>query len=226
MPTLELQKKHLIIARWTHWVNFPVLFLMIWSGLLIYWAHDIYRIGWGNATLIHFFPGWVYKLLRLDHRLAEGMAMHFVFAWIFVVNGLLYAAFVLLSRQWRLIVPDRESFTQAWQVTLHDLGLRKQAPPQGKYNGAQKIAYSAIIIMGAGSTLTGLAIYRPVQLAWLTAALGGYSAARVEHFALTIGFVSFFVIHIAQVIRAGYSNFQSMISGYELVSRNKEARHV
>jgi len=33
----RLEKKHLLAIRWLHWINFPLLFLMIWSGLLIYW---------------------------------------------------------------------------------------------------------------------------------------------------------------------------------------------
>jgi thiosulfate reductase cytochrome b subunit len=72
--------------------------------------------------------------------------------------------------------------------------------------------------MGAGSLVTGLAIYKPVQLAWLTALLGGYQWARWEHFWLTIGYVLFFVIHIVQVARAGWNNFRAMIAGYEIVT--------
>lgn len=86
-----------------------------------------------------------------------------------------------------------------------------------KYNGAQKIAYTAVVLMGVGSLLTGLAIYKPVQFAWLTRLLGGYEWAGAEHFALTIGYVLFFVVHIAQVTRAGWNNFRSMIAGFQIV---------
>ena len=48
--------------------------------------------------------------------------------------------------------------------------------------------------------------------------LKGYQTARLEHFWLAVGYVAFFVVHIAQVIRAGWNNFRSMVSGYELVS--------
>jgi thiosulfate reductase cytochrome b subunit len=71
--------------------------------------------------------------------------------------------------------------------------------------------------MGAGSLVTGLAIYKTAQLAWLTGLLGGYAWARAWHFVLTIGYVLFFLIHIAQVIRAGWDNFRAMVTGYELV---------
>ena len=66
--------------------------------------------------------------------------------------------------------------------------------------------------------MTGLAIYKPVQLAWLTSLLGGYPAARIEHFLLTIGYVAFFLVHIAQVIKAGWNNFRAMVAGFELTT--------
>ena len=53
-----LEKKHPLAVRWFHWINIPLLFVMLWSGLLIYWANDVYRLGWGDSTLIHFFPDW------------------------------------------------------------------------------------------------------------------------------------------------------------------------
>jgi thiosulfate reductase cytochrome b subunit len=77
--------------------------------------------------------------------------------------------------------------------------------------------------MGVGSLLTGLAIYKPTQLHLLTTMLGGYEMARWLHFWLTMAFVAFFVIHVAQVIRAGWNTFRAMIIGYELVPSKTEA---
>lgn len=114
------------------------------------------------------------------------------------------------------MAPTRNSIREAVQVTLVDLHLRKGLPEQTKYNGAQRLAYSSIILMGAGSVLTGLAIYKPTQLRWLTTALGGYEMARWLHFWLTIGFCLFFVLHVGQVALAGWNNFRSMVSGYEI----------
>ena len=184
---------------------------------MIYWANDVYRIGAGNATLIHFFPDWFYRPLSLPFHLAVGMAWHFVFMWLFAINGVAYVRYLLFSGEWRYLWPDRKSFRDAISVTLYDLHLRKERPAQGKYNAAQKIAYSAVVLMGAGSLITGFAIYKPVQLGWLARILGGYQQARWEHFWLMIGFVCFSAIHIIQVIRAGWGNFRSMVAGYELV---------
>lgn len=215
MQTLRL--KHLVAIRWFHWINFPLLFLMIWSGFLIYWAYPIYHIG-----PLPLIPGWVYRTLHMDHRLADGMALHFVFMWLFVINGVLYLGYTLISGEWRLLVPrSLSTFRDAWYVLLHDFGLHKEAPVQEKYNAAQQVSYTAIIVMGVGSVLTGLAIYKPAQLAWLAALFGGYEAARFIHFLLTIGYLAFFVVHIAQVARAGWNNFRSMVIGYELVKDNE-----
>ncbi|MFD1144894.1 cytochrome b/b6 domain-containing protein [Larkinella insperata] len=214
--------KHPLAIRWFHWINVPILFVMIWSGLLIYWAWDPYQIQLGDTVLIQFFPDSFYQALKLRRRLAEGMSWHFVFMWLFAINGMLYVLYTLISGEWRLLVPNRQSFREAGQVLLHDLGIRKTAPLQAKYNGAQRIAYTAIILMGLGSLLTGLAIYKPTQFAGLTSLLGGYEGARLWHFILTIGYVLFFVIHVAQVIRAGWNTFRSMITGFEVEKRMPE----
>lgn len=213
-----IRNKHQFFARWTHWVNFPVLFVMLWSGLLIYWANDVYRIGIGKLTIFHFFPAWFYSAFRIDHRLAQGMSWHFYFMWFFAINGLIYVLFTLFTGHWREMVPHRSALRDALLVTLYDLGLRKKLPAQAKYNAAQQLAYTAIVVMGGGSLMTGLAIYRPIQLHWITALLGGYEWARMEHFALTVGYVVFFLLHVVQVARAGWNNFRSMVAGYEAVS--------
>jgi thiosulfate reductase cytochrome b subunit len=192
---------------------------MIWSGLLIYWANDEYAVTISGHTLIRFFPEWFYKLLNIPHRLAEGMAFHFLFMWLFAINGLLYILYTIFSGEWRKLLPNRHSFKDAWLVLLHDLNIKKTLPPQNKYNAAQRIAYSSIIVMGFGSLITGLAIYKPVQFYWLTWLCGGYHAARIEHFILTIGYVLFFLIHITQVIIGGWNNFRSVISGFEVVDK-------
>lgn len=213
----KIVKKHPLAIRWFHWINFPVLAIMIWSGLLIYWANDIYRIGWGNTTVLKFFPDSFNKALNIPFRLAEGMSFHFVFMWLFALNGLLYVLYLFFSGEWKLILPNRNSWKESWQVILHDLHIRKGIPPKKKYNAAQRIAYSAVIIMGAGSLITGIAIYKPVQFKSLCYLLGGYEWARVEHFILTILFSIFFVVHIVQVILAGWNNFRSIITGFEVI---------
>jgi len=218
----KIVRKHPLAIRWFHWINFPVLGVMIWSGLLIYWANDVYKIGFGDKTLIKFFPQSFYQAFHISYRLAEGMAYHFIFMWLFFFNGILYVLYTIFSGEWKYLVPTRKSWKEAWLVLLHDLHIRKTKPPQEKYNAAQRIAYTAIIIMGIGSILTGLGIYKPVQLGWLTAIFGGYKMSRIIHFALTIGYVVFFLIHIIQVIIAGWNNFRAMVTGFEVVKIKEE----
>lgn len=208
--------KHSIAVRWFHWINFPVLAVMLWSGLMIYWANDVYRIGWGDKTILKFFPNSFYEALNVPYRLADGMAFHFVFMWLFAINGILYVSYTLISGEWKHLVPNRKSFKEAWQVVLHDLHLSKYKPPQTKYNAAKKIAYTTVIIMGFGSLITGLAIYKPVQFGWILNIIGDYEWARIEHFILAIGYVLFFTIHIIQVIKTGWNNFSGMIRGFEV----------
>ncbi len=202
----RLEKKHPLAIRWFHWINFPLLALMIWSGILIYWAYPAY-LNLDQTT---------WRALKINNRLAEGMALHFFFMWFFAVNGALYVLYTLVSGEWRELVPNRNSLREAWQVLLHDLRIRKEPLPPRKFNGAQQIAYTAVVLMGAGSLVSGLAIYKPVQFSWLTWLFFGYQGARFVHFWLTVGYVLFFFVHVAQVIRAGWNNFRAMVIGVEV----------
>ncbi len=247
------------MIRWNHWVNFPMLAVMIWSGLLIYWANDVYHVPVPGVGMVRIFreskesgaeaehqkglvpfvaaapkfwpdkwtdpnpdnttdPPKTYPpvIYSLKSKLAEGMAYHFFFMWFFTINGILYVLYSALSGQWRYLVPQRGTIKHAIWTVLHDMHLKREPPPRQKFNGAQQIAYTSIIVMGIGSVLTGLAIYKPTQLWWLLGLFGGYGAARFIHFWLMIGYMFFFLIHIAQVIRAGWNNFRAMVTGYEL----------
>lgn len=203
MRTVE---KHPLWIRVMHWLNVPLLALMAWSGLLIYWANDIYP---------GFFPEAFYNFFHIDHRLAEGLAIHFTIAWPFVINGLLFVVLTFSRKHWQELLPNGESVRQLVPTILHDLGLRAEAPPQGKYNAAQQFAYSGAILLAALLVLSGFAIYKPMQLSWLTFLLGGYETARFLHFASMISLFLFFLLHVGQVVRAGWNNFRAMVAGFE-----------
>jgi thiosulfate reductase cytochrome b subunit len=104
--SIRLEYKHRLAIRWMHWINFPVLFLMVWSGLLIYWndsdnaylhPHRVYRIGVGHFTLFRFFPDWFYARLHVPYHVTQGLGYHFFFMWIFVLNGVVYVLYNWLS---------------------------------------------------------------------------------------------------------------------------------
>ncbi len=199
-----------------HWINFPLLSIMIWSGLRVYWANRAYSIG-----SFELFPNAFNEALGLERKLAKGMAFHFTFGWLFTINGVVYGLYLWRTGGWRKLVPDRQHFREAIDVVLHDLHLKKTVPVQGKYNAAQRLTYTAVLAMGVLIILTGFAMYKPTQLSWLSALFGGYQGARLIHFLTTMGFVVFFVVHLAQVGRAGWSNFASMITGYERRSKRE-----
>jgi thiosulfate reductase cytochrome b subunit len=224
-PLLRLERKHPLAIRWMHWINFPVLFIMVLSGLRIYWnttdnahlyPHAVYRVGIGSFTLFRIFPEPIWKALDIPWHVTEGLGDHLFFMWIFALNGIAYVLFLAWSGEWRFLLPKRESFRQAMEVLLASLRLRKKLPAPAKYNAAQRIAYTTVILMGAGSLITGLAIWKPTQAHLVTNLLGGYEWARWEHFWLSMGFCAFFLVHVLQVAFAGWNNFRSMISGYEI----------
>lgn len=201
----RILEKHSLILRIVHWLNLFFLGLMIWSGILIYWANPVYIS----------IPDELGSF-SIHHRLAEGMGWHFFIMWPFCINGLIYLI-LTLSGHWRELLPSRDDLKNAWAYLLYDLKIIKSGPViKGIYNPVQKISYTGVLLMGIGSITTGLAIYKPVQLGWLTSLLGGYQAARFEHFMFMLGFVLFFMVHVIQVIRAGWNNFRAMVAGYEI----------
>ena len=204
---IRVREKHPLAVRISHWINFPFMLLMIWSGILIYWANPAY---WPHL------PDRFYTVLGFEGRLAEGLAYHFTAMWIFTLNGIFYICYLAFSGEWRNIVPDLQSFKDAPRVALHELGIIKTAPPHGKLNGAQRIAYTAILICGAVAVFTGLAIYKPIQLSFLKESVGGYTTARWIHYWIMIVFILFIVMHVLQVIKAGWNKFRAMIAGYEV----------
>ena len=81
--SIRLERKHPLAIRWMHWINFPVIFVMVWSGLFIYWndsdnaysyPHEIYRIGIGRLTLFHLFPEWFWKLIHAPYHVTQASA--------------------------------------------------------------------------------------------------------------------------------------------------------
>ena len=208
--------KHPRAIRWLHWINFPLLGIMIWSGLRIYWAEDVYAFGIGSWEWFAFFPEVVYEKLDLDRHLARGMAFHFAFGWLFVINGAAYVIYLLATREWRHILPDRKTPRESVDVVLHDLHIKADAPPQGRYNAAQRMSYTAVLVMAALVVISGFAIYKPTQLHPLPWLFFGYQGARLVHFTMTIGIMLFFLVHVIQVARAGWGNFRAMVTGYEI----------
>jgi len=209
-----LVKRHHWIVRVTHWASAVLLFGMIASGLQIYgsFTHFGQR---GHAYLPNPvdgrpLPGWS----TLGGWLAGGLNWHFALAWPFVACGLLYFLYMAVSGEWRTILFLPKDIPGAIQMQLYYLRLKKEHPPQGKHNPLQKGGYTAIFLLGVLSVLTGFAIYKPVQLGWLTFLFGGYELARYWHFWAVWLFVAFTLGHVALVLLVDPASLRAMITGW------------
>ncbi|HEX2219457.1 MAG TPA: cytochrome b/b6 domain-containing protein [Gemmatimonadales bacterium] len=208
-------KRHHGVVRLTHWLTAVLLAGMIASGLQIYGAfprfgprEDPYALP--NPWAGESFPEWA----RLGGWLAGGLNWHFALAWPFVITGLIYLGFLAASGEWRSLLFRRRDVRPALDMQLYYLRLRRDHPPQGKHNALQKAAYTGIVVLGAISVLTGFAIYKPVQLWWLTALFGGYELARYWHFVAVWIFVAFTLLHVVLVVLVDPASLRAMITGW------------
>jgi thiosulfate reductase cytochrome b subunit len=206
-------KRHHGLVRLAHWVNAIVLLGMIASGLQIYAAFNHFGprgAPYPNPLDGQALPEWA----RLGGWLAGGLNWHFALAWPFVITGLVYLGFLAVSGEWRALLFGPRDLVPALQMQLYYLRLRTTHPPQGKHNALQKGAYTFIVLLGALSALTGFAIYKPVQLAWLTRLFGGYELARYWHFWAVWIFVAFTLLHVALVFLVDPASLRAIITGW------------
>jgi Ni/Fe-hydrogenase b-type cytochrome subunit len=207
------RKRHHWIVRVTHWVNVVAITIMVGSGLQIFNAYPAFaRKGelfccypWEGQK----FPAW----LTFGGWLAGARNWHFAMMWVLVVNGLVYLTFVYLHGEWRDLVPRKGDIRDSWQMLKFYTFKRKDHPPQGKHNALQKTAYFLMPIVGVLLVLTGLAIWKPVQLAPLTNLFGGFVWARYWHFMAMVALVVLSVIHVFMVFAVDPYSIRSMITG-------------
>jgi thiosulfate reductase cytochrome b subunit len=215
IPARPLVKRYAGVVRLAHWLNAVFLVGMIASGLQIYNAYTHFGIR-GDLLPVpnpldgNPVPNWA----RLGGWLAGGLNWHFLLAWPFVITGLVYLAFLMISGEWRSLVFRPRDIGPAIQMQLYYLRLRKDHPLQGKHNALQKGAYTFIVALGAISALSGFAIYKPVQLSWLTTVFGGYELARYWHFVTVWLFVGFTLLHVILVFLVDPASLRGMITGW------------
>ncbi|HEY2524528.1 MAG TPA: cytochrome b/b6 domain-containing protein, partial [Candidatus Binataceae bacterium] len=141
-------------------------------------------------------PHW----LRIGGWLAGARHWHFAIAWFMLLNGLIYLAYFFGRGEWRrrLFIPVRDA-RNALRMLGYYLRVLKTPPPPDFYNGLQRLAYSSIVVIVTLQVLSGLALYKPVQLHWLLALFGGYDAARVVHLLGLVLIAMFVATHIVLV---------------------------
>ncbi len=179
-------KSHVIHPAWVramHWANAVAIILMIMSGWQIYNASPLFNFNFPHAITL---GGW----------LGGAIMWHLAAMWLLVVNGLFYLITgVVTGRFRRKLTPisavgvvDDARAALTGKLSHDDIS---------KYNNVQKLLYAGIMVVGVLVVLTGLAIWKPVQLQYLTAIFGGYDIARYVHFFMMAAIVAFLVVHIA-----------------------------
>jgi len=189
---------HPLVVRVTHWINVLAVLVMVTSGWQIYNASPLFAFSFPDALTL---GGW----------LAGGLQWHFAAMWLLAINGLVYAVYGIVSGHFR-----RKLLPISPRAVLHDVGqaLRGKLAHEDLtvYNAAQRAAYLALILSLVLLILSGLAIWKPVQLQELAALMGGYEGARLLHFFAMALMVFIVIVHVVMVALVPRT-FPSMITG-------------
>jgi thiosulfate reductase cytochrome b subunit len=190
---------HPLLVRITHWINAFAVLIMVSSGWEIYNASPLFEL--------FSFP----RSLTLGGWLAGALQWHFAAMWLLVINGLVYVVYGILSGHFR-----RKLLPISPRAMLLDVGqaLRGKLAHDdlSVYNAAQRAAYVVLILAFIVLVISGLAIWKPVQLQELAALLGGYEGARLVHFIAMSLVVLIALVHVAMVALVPRT-FPTMITG-------------
>ncbi|HKY97771.1 MAG TPA: cytochrome b/b6 domain-containing protein [Gemmatimonadaceae bacterium] len=210
---MAVTRRHHWIVRVTHWVNFVALTIMVGSGLRIFNAYPRFARRGGTFCCWPWEGHAIPAKLTFGGWLAGARNWHFAMMWVLVVNGLVYLGFIYLHGEWRDLVPRRGYFRDAWEMMKFYLFARRDHPVQGKHNALQKGTYFILPWVGLLAVLTGIAIWKPVQLAPLTDLFGGYVWARYWHFVAMLVLVALSFIHIFMVFAVDPYSLRSIVTG-------------
>ena len=186
--------------RLAHWINVPVLTIMAMSGLQIFVAYPHFGPQGGQWS-VPLADGWTPPdWARAGKWLAGARHLHFAFAWLLLINALLYVGYQFQSSECmrRFFWPPRD-IRPAFQQLAYYVRLRKEPPPTDLYNSLQRLAYTSAMLLGLAVVLSGLVLWKPVQLSWLGFIMGGYDGARFVHFAGLIALAGFVITHVVMV---------------------------
>ena len=209
--------RHSAVVRVTHWINTLSFLGLLVSGFAILLAHP--RFYWGEA-------GGMGTPSILDLPLpfmkggpsGWGRNLHFLSAWVCVLNGALYLLSGLVTRHFsNNLVPARADLTWGSVSRVVWNHLRLKRPGVGNYNVLQRLTYLAVIFILFPLLLwTGFAMSPAIVsvVPGLVTVLGGQESARTLHFFVADFLVLFFVVHIAMVCLAGFwKRVRTMIVG-------------
>jgi thiosulfate reductase cytochrome b subunit len=185
-------------VRITHWINALAILVMIGSGWQIYNASPLFGF---------VFP----REIALGQWLGGALLWHFAAMWVLAINGLVYLTLGFATGRFR---------RKLWPISPHAviadikaaLTFKLAHDDLSHYNAVQKLLYTGVILAGVVIVLSGLAIWKPVQLQELTMLFGGYDFARYVHFFAMAAIVGFLVIHIALALLVPKS-LRAMVAG-------------
>jgi thiosulfate reductase cytochrome b subunit len=189
--------------RVMHWLNAVAVITLIGSGWQIYNA---------SPFLQFTFPEWA----TIGEWLGGGIAWHLAAIWLLMANGMTYFVWGFVSGHFR---------AKLWPVTPRALlrdtwaALRFRLPHEvGVYNAVQRLLYLGVIALGILAVLSGLAVWKPVQLWPLSDLLGGFFMSRIIHFMAMSGIGLFLLVHLLLVALVPRV-LPPMITGGSLVDR-------
>ncbi len=195
-------KANVIQPAWVrimHWINAVAVILMIMSGWQVYNASPLFSFSFPPA-------------ITLGSWLGGALLWHFAAMWLLMVNGLFYLVCGFATGRFaRKLLPITPSGVMA--DTRAALTFKLPHEDLSKYNQVQKLLYAGIIVVGIVIVLSGLSIWKPVQLQYLTALFGGYDFARYVHFACMAAICAFLVVHVALALLVPKS-LRAMIIGH------------
>ena len=251
-PSTRVARKHHVLVRWSHWINVPLLLGLTLSGLSIYWAAPVFQhapppgstqrdyLRDAGQWLAAIFPDatgdprfWLYDRISLGPRqLAVALRLHWLLAYLFMLNGLIYLIGLIAGGGWRALLPRASDPADAVAMLRYYAGVIPHAlrrrpwphpPVHAKYNALQRGAYFSMSVLGVLVVASGWAMHQPVQLGWLERAFGNYDIARVVHFTCMLAFAAFLVPHVVLVLVDGWDTLRSMVVGWS--TRVKDAPH-
>jgi thiosulfate reductase cytochrome b subunit len=192
-------RMHPGVLRLMHWTNAIAMVIMVMSGWKIYNDEVIFGF-------LHF-P----DVLTVGPWAQHGLQWHFFGMWILVLNGMMYLGYGLVTGRFRrLMLPIRPR--EIIREALAAMRFKLEHDDLTHYNAVQKMLYVGILFVIVVQVITGLAIWKPVQLSFLVAPFVDFQGARLAHFigmALIVGFVA---VHVTLALLVP-STLRAMITG-------------
>ncbi len=201
------QRLHPLPLRIMHWINAVAIFIMIGSGWKIYNDDAIFRF-------LHFPDAVV-----IGKWAQYGLQWHFFGMWIFVLNGLAYLSYGIVSGRFRqklFPISLREILATAGDALRFRLGHDDLT----HYNAVQKILYLGVMLIGVLIVISGLALWKPVQFSELADLFGNFQTIRLVHFLCMSAIVAFIVVHVTLALLVPKS-LVAMVTGGPTVDDRK-----